>query len=497
MQIETYDCYIDGRFIPARDGQTLQVHDPADNRPMALIARGRQADIDTAVAAANDALPAWAQVPPAQRARILHAIAVRIRKEQARIARIECIDTGKPLKQAMADIQAAARYFEYFAGAADKILGSTIPMGPGYLDFTLREPLGVTAQIVPWNYPIQIASRGIAPALACGNTVVVKPAELACLGVLELARICHAEGVPPGVLNVVTGYGHEAGEALATHPDINLLVFTGSVATGIHVMQAAATNVVPVLLELGGKSPNILLPDADLDDALPIVLRSGIPNSGQTCTAGSRILVHRSIHRTVVERLTQLTRQLMVGPGVADGDLGALISRGQADKVQACIDHGKQEGASIIQGGKVMAGAMLEEGNFIMPTLLDHVSPGMRVFKEEIFGPVMSVISFDTLEEAASLANGTEYGLSAGIWGQNMSHTHWLAKQVKSGQVFINMYGVGGGAELPFGGYKKSGFGREKGMDALMSYTQVKNVCVRVPEPPLPLAASGPAGDRR
>ncbi|MGB6102373.1 MAG: aldehyde dehydrogenase family protein, partial [Pusillimonas sp.] len=438
---------------------------------------------DDAVQSAARAAPTWASRPPVERARILHAISVRISRERDTLAQLESQDTGKPLKQALADATAAARFFEYYAGIADKVLGTSIPLGADYMDFTVREPLGVTGQVIPWNYPLQIASRGLAPALACGNTVVLKPAELACLSVLELTRICHQEGLPPGVLNVVPGYGHEAGAALASHPAVNLVVFTGSVATGVGVMQAAAVNVVPVLLELGGKSPNIILSDANLDEAIPAIIKAAFPNSGQTCSAGSRVLVQRGIHRKVVDQLTALNAQLQVGPGLQDGDLGALISADQQTKVQRYINAGRDEGADVIAGGRALTGADMARGHFVMPTLLDHVTASMRVHREEIFGPVLSIVPFDDLEESAELANNTEYGLVAGIWGNDVSATHWLAQQVKAGQVFINTYGAGGGVELPFGGYRKSGFGREKGMDALLSYTQVKNICIRVSAP--------------
>lgn len=479
----TYDCFIHGEWVPAHGKKTLEMRDPATGALLAHIARGQASDIDDAVQSATRAAPAWASRPPVERARILHAISLRISRERDTLAKLESQDTGKPLKQALADATAAARFFEYYAGIADKVLGTSIPLGAEYMDFTVREPLGVTGQIVPWNYPLQIASRGLAPALACGNTVVLKPAELACLSVLELTRICHEEGLPAGVLNVVTGYGHEAGAALASHPAVNLIVFTGSVSTGVGVMQAAAANVVPVLLELGGKSPNIILSDANLNEALPAIIKAAYPNSGQTCSAGSRVLVQRNIHRQVVDQLTALNAQLQVGPGLKDGDLGALISTDQQKKVLHYIDIGREEGADVISGGRALTNVDMTQGNFVMPTLLNHVTSSMRVHKEEIFGPVLSIVPFDDIEEAATLANDTEYGLVAGIWGKDISATHWLAQQIKAGQVFINTYGAGGGVEVPFGGYKKSGFGREKGMDALMSYTQVKNICIRVSAP--------------
>ena len=480
-----YGCFIDGRWTPASSGERIEVLDPSDRSVIGHIARGLAEDVDRAVQAARNARKNWATCQPVQRSRVLHAISRRILGEKDALARLESLDTGKPLRQAAADAVAAARFFEYYAGIADKVLGSSIPMGSEFVDFTMREPLGVTGQIVPWNYPLQIACRGLAPALATGNTVVLKPAELACLSVLEIARICHEEGLPPGVLNVVTGYGHEAGAALAAHPGINLMVFTGSVATGTSVMKAAAGNIVPVLLELGGKSPNIVLPDARLDDAVPAILRAAFPNSGQTCSAGSRVLVHRWIENEFVRRISKSVSTLTVGRGLDDPDIGPLISENQQRKVSNYIDIGKAEGAEFVGGGNAIGDVELEHGNFVMPTILHNANARMRVHREEIFGPVLTVVSFDTLEEAAAIANDTDYGLVAGIWGENVSHTHWLAQNVEAGQVFVNCYGAGGGVELPFGGYKKSGFGREKGLDALTSYTQVKNVCIRISPPGL------------
>ncbi|MBP2231273.1 aldehyde dehydrogenase (NAD+) [Azospirillum agricola] len=480
MTTPSYDCFIDGAWRPAQSGRTLEVLDPADGLVLATIARGEAGDIDEAVRAARAALPGWADCVPVLRGRVLSAIARRILEEKDRLARIESQDTGKPLAQAQADAVAAARFFEYYAGVADKVLGTSIPLGPDYHDFTVREALGVTAQIVPWNYPLQIAARGLAPALATGNTVVLKPAELACLSVLELTRICHEEGLPAGVLNVVPGLGHEAGAALAAHPDVNLVVFTGSVATGSQVMRAAAENIVPVLLELGGKSPNIVLADADLDEAVPVLLKAAFPNSGQTCSAGSRVLVQRAVHRELVERLAARCRELTVGPGLQNPDIGALVSRAQQGRVLDYIRIGRDEGAEVITGGTPLPGVDLDQGNFVAPTLLDGARPEMRVHREEIFGPVLTILPFDEVEEAAALANSTDYGLVAGIWGRDVGTTNWLARTVKAGQIFINCYGAGGGVELPFGGYRKSGFGREKGLDALLSYTQVKNICTRV-----------------
>ena len=478
-----YGNFADGHWLPAGDGRHIELHNPANGELLAEVARGGGAEVDAAVRAARRALPAWAGRPPVERARILMAVSQAVTQQATELARLECLDTGKPLRQAEADVVATARFFEYYAGLADKVLGTSIPLGDGYHDFTTREPLGVTAHIVPWNFPLQLAARGLAPALATGNTAVVKPAELACLSVLELARICHAAGVPAGVLNVVTGYGHEAGAALVAHPDINHIVFTGSVATGSAVMAAAAKNVVPVVLELGGKSPNIVLHDAPLATVAPALLRAAFPNSGQTCSAGTRVLVQRTCHAELTERLVALCAELKVGPGVNNLDIGPLINAAQRSKVLGYVELGRQEGVEVIEGGRLHAEADPARGHYVMPTLLNQARAGMRVHQEEIFGPVLTLVPFDELDEAVTLANGTDYGLVAGIWGNDLKQAHTLARQVRAGQVYVNCYGAGGGIELPFGGFKRSGFGREKGVEALASYTQTKNICFRIDGP--------------
>ena len=474
-----YGCFIDGAWLDATDGRVVDLVDPATGRHLATVARGGAADIDAAVQAARDAFHGvWRRTPPVERGRILWAIAQRILRDQERLATIESQDTGKPYSQAIADCVVAARYFEFFAGAADKILGTTIPLGPKFMDYTEREPLGVTAQIIPWNYPLQMSARGIAPALAAGNTVVVKPAEEACLTALELARICSEEGLPPGVVNIVPGLGPEAGAALASHPGIDLLAFTGSVETGSVVMGSAASTVTPVLLELGGKSPNIVFADADLDRALPFLLRSAYQHAGQTCSAASRILVEARIHDQLVERLVETSSRLRLGPGLSDPDMGPVVSPGQRDRVLGYLDVARDEGAEVVIGGGAAFVPDFEDGYFVQPTILDAVKRGMRVHREEIFGPVLTVTVFDSVDEATELANDTPYGLVAGIWTRDIGTAHHLAREIDAGQVFINTYGAGGGVELPFGGTKKSGFGREKGLEAFTSYTRVKNVCI-------------------
>jgi acyl-CoA reductase-like NAD-dependent aldehyde dehydrogenase len=373
----------------------------------------------------------------------------------------------------------AARYFEFFAGIADKIMGNTIPLGPGFLDYTVREPIGVSAHIVPWNYPIQIGARGIAPALAAGCAVVLKPSSEAPMTALRLGEIGLACGVPPGVLNIVPGTGSEAGVALAGHPDINQLTFTGSVDVGIQVAKLAAENVVPVVMELGGKSPNIVFADADMDLAAAGAANAIFQNAGQTCSAGSRLLVERRAHDAFVERVAARARTMRIGPGVSDPDMGPIISKRQLETIERYVQVGRDEGATVAAGGARPSDPALPGGYYFQPTLLDGVGPDMRVAQEEIFGPVLAIIAFDDLEEAASIANRSQYGLVAGVWTRDINKAMALASRIKAGQVYVNTYGAGGGVELPFGGYKKSGYGREKGLESLASYTQVKNVCVK------------------
>ena len=477
----TEQLIIDGNKAAASDGRTFDVYDPSSGSVLATVAKATKADVDRAVKAAHGALEskAWGAAAPAERGRIMTRIAQALRDRAEELATLESRDNGKPLRQARADVQVAARYFEFFAGAADKIMGNTIPLGPGFLDYTVREPIGVSAQIIPWNYPIQIGARGVAPAIAAGCAVVLKPAEDAPMTALRLGEIALECGLPPGVVNVLPGMGPEAGAALASHPDINQLTFTGSVEVGIAVAKMAADNIVPVVMELGGKSPNIVFADADLEATTAGVANAIFQNAGQTCSAGSRLLVERKAHDELVARLSDRAKHMRVGPGVSDPDMGPIISKKQLEAVDGYVKIGEKEGARVTVGGTRPPDASLSEGYFYQPTLLDRVTPDMRVAQEEIFGPVLAIIAFDDLEEAIAIANRSQYGLVAGIWTRDINKAMAIASRVKTGQVYINTYGAGGGVELPFGGYKKSGYGREKGLDSLASYTQIKNVCVR------------------
>jgi acyl-CoA reductase-like NAD-dependent aldehyde dehydrogenase len=469
--------FLNGERVWARASATIDAIDPATAEVFAKVASGDKADVDAAVASAQAAMGGWAALPPVRRVRILNRLASLLREHTGELAELESLDVGKPLRQAEDDVAAAAGYFEYFAGVADKVFGSSIPLGTGFVDFTLREPLGVSAQIVPWNYPLRLASRGIAPALACGNGVVAKPAAEAGLSVVRLAELAVEAGVPPGVFNVVTG-GRDTGAALASHPGINHITFTGSVATGIAIMKAAADHVVPVTLELGGKSPNIVFADADLERAAASAATTLMQNSAQTCTAPTRLLVEAAAHDRFVEVLAQRIRAIRLGRGRDNPDMGPVVSDRQMQRVLGYIASGARDGATAVTGGRRADGAGLAHGYFIEPTLLDRVAPGTTLEQEEIFGPVLTVTTFASVEEAIALANGTPYGLVTGVWTRDLSRALTVATAVKSGQVRVNSYSVEGSIGLPFGGYKRSGFGREQGVEALANYTQIKNVMI-------------------
>ncbi|HWQ39568.1 MAG TPA: aldehyde dehydrogenase family protein [Burkholderiales bacterium] len=468
---------IDGQWRPAADGRTLDVICPSDGNVFARIARGAAADVDAAVRAARRAFDEgpWGRMPALERGRLLAKLSRKILDHFDELAELEARDTGKPMKQARADISAAARYFEYYGAAADKVHGETIPFLEGYLVTVLREPHGVTGHIIPWNYPAQMFGRSLAPALAMGNAVVLKPAEEACMTPLRLAELAMEAGFPDGTVNVVTGLGEEAGAALSAHSGINFLSFTGSPEVGTLVQQAAARNHIGCVLELGGKSPQILFEDADIEAVCPVVVNAIVQNGGQTCSAGSRVLVQRSVYDAFVSPIAARFAQLRVGSHAMDLDCGALISAGQKQRVEGFIQRASQDGITVLAQGSIASGVPAG-GYYVAPVLFGPVPRGNTLACEEVFGPVLSVIPFEDEADAIRLANATDYGLVAGVWTRDGARQMRVAKAMRCGQVFVNGYGAGGGIELPFGGVKKSGHGREKGFQALWEFSATKTI---------------------
>jgi aldehyde dehydrogenase (NAD+) len=468
--------FIGGKWQPAASGETIPVVSPVDGEPFETIARGRAEDIDRAVAAAQRALESeWGRLPATERGRILIRVGQKIADHAEALASLEARDTGKPMTTARSDIDVLARYFEFYGTAADKLHGQVIPFLNGYAVSVLREPHGVTAHIIPWNYPAQMLGRTLAPALAAGNATVLKPAEDACLSTLQVAQLAAEAGLPEGALNVVTGHGHEAGAALAGHPGINFVTFTGSNEVGTLVQQAAARNAVKCVLELGGKSPQIVFADADVERAVPMIVKAIVQNTGQTCTAGSRLLVERSIYGDFMARVAEAFRAVRVGTPEMDLDCGPVINRSQRDRVNGMIDAAKRAGTPVLAEGQLAA--RLPSGGFLVrPTQFGDLPRDSALAQQEVFGPVLSAFPFDDEADAIRLANGTDYGLLAAVWTENGGRQQRVSKAVRCGQVFINCYGAGGGVELPFGGMKKSGHGREKGFLALEEMSTTKTL---------------------
>ena len=468
--------YIGGRWLAARDGRTLAVVAPADAEAFEQIPRGSAHEVDLAVAAARAALDGpWGRLNATERGRLLMRIGVAVLDHEEELAQIEARDTGKPLSTARNDIKVLARYFEFYGSAADKVHGQTIPFLAGHQVSLLREPLGVTAHIIPWNYPAQMLGRSVAPALAMGNAAVLKPAEDTSLSALRFAEIAAAAGLPEGALNIGTGLGEEAGAALAAHPGIDFISFTGSNEVGTLVQQAAAKHAVKCVLELGGKSPQIVFEDADAERAVPLIVRAIVQNAGQTCTAGSRLLVQASIYDRFVARVAEAFAQVRVGTPEMDLDCGPLMNAAQYQRVQRYIDNARAAGIPVLAEGSIAAGAPAT-GYYVRPTLFGPVPRDNPLALEEVFGPVLAVLPFDDEADAVRLANGTDYGLLAAVWTENAGRLQRVAKAVKAGQVFLNCYGAGGGVELPFGGTKRSGHGREKGLLALEEVSATKTL---------------------
>ncbi|MDB5839623.1 MAG: Aldehyde dehydrogenase [Herminiimonas sp.] len=471
--------FVGNRHVSAIAGQAIPVIDPSDGEIYAEIARGDAQDIDFAVETARTAFEGeWGAMTAAERGRMLHRLSQALTERHEEFAQIEARDCGKPLKQARADASAVARYFEFYAGACEQLHGETIPYQSGYTVLTLREPFGVTGHIIPWNYPLQIFGRSVGGALAAGNTCVVKPAEDGCMSLLRLAELAAEIGFPAGVINIVTGYGHEAGAALVSHRGIDHISFTGSPEVGKLVVQAAANNHVPVTLELGGKSPQIVFADADLDLVMPAVIGAIVQNAGQTCSAGSRLLIEQPVYESVMDRLASMFERLQVGPAQMDLDCGPLIRQQQLQRVWDFLSDAHSDGIAVMAQGNIVSQAP-ETGFYQVPTLLRDVPFSHRLAQEEVFGPVLAAMAFENEAHAIHLANSTQFGLVAGVWTENGARQMRMARAVRAGQVFINNYGAGGGIELPFGGVKASGHGREKGFEALYGFTTLKTISIR------------------
>ena len=454
---------------------SIAVTAPATSHPLAWLARGGAGEIDAAVSAARSALDgAWGRTSASERGRILQAFAALVLAHTERLAWVEAHDTGKPISQARADIRAVARYFQFYGEAADKVHGEVIPYLEGYNVTVVREPLGVTAHITPWNYPAQMFGRTLAPALAMGNAAVLKPAEEACLVCLELGQLAVQAGLPPGALNIVTGLGEEAGAALTRHPGINFVSFTGSPEVGRLVQEAAAIHHVPVVLELGGKSPQVVFADAHLEAAASAVCKAITQNAGQTCSAGSRVLVQREIQDTFCRLLSAHFARLRIGVPEEDADLGPLINATQQRRVLDFIENARRDRLPVIV--QAVVPRQHGEGYFVPPTVFGPVPADNALVCREVFGPVLALQVFGTEDEAVALANGTEFGLVAGVWTRDGARQQRMARRIVSGQVFVNCYGAGGGVELPFGGTKRSGHGREKGLAALEEVSTTKTI---------------------
>lgn len=470
---------IDGERLAEGQGGRAETLDPATGRPITTFAVAGEADADAAVAAARRSFEAatWRGMKPFERGRVMQRTAAGLLERRDEIARLLTMDSGKPLRDAYWEVDCSARFFEFYGGYCDKIQGVQVPLGPGWMDWTVREPIGVSAHIVPWNYQLQVAVRGIAPALAAGCSIVVKPSMETPGGLSVLADIAEAAGLPLGVLNVVTGPGSIVGDRLARNRDVDQLTFTGSVGAGIRVIQAAATHTIPTTMELGGKSPQLVFADADLDRTVPRLLAGMYTHAGQVCNAGTRLLVHSSVHDELVSRLHEGIKGMRLGHGLSDPDMGPVVSQTQRDGVQGYLDLAATEG-TLLLGADLPTDEDLRGGYFVRPGLVTGIGNDARVAQEEIFGPLLAVIPFETTEHALEMANDSDFGLVAGVFTANVSTAMTCASELQAGQVWVNSFGVGLDVEFPFGGFKRSGFGREKGLEAISAYLQVKNICV-------------------
>jgi acyl-CoA reductase-like NAD-dependent aldehyde dehydrogenase len=480
--VPTYQMFVGGSWVRSNSGRQYPVFNPATGQVIAQVPKGDSEDVRAGVEAARTAFenPAWRGMDPSKRGRLLYKVSQTLRERLSELAKLETLNNGKPLGQAKGDVAMAARHFEYFAGLADKIQGSTIPVPGNRLDYTVKEPLGVTAHVVPWNYPLVMAARSMAPALAAGNTVVAKPASFTPLTLLKFAELCKDAGMPDGVVNVITGGGEEVGGALTAHPDVKLTALTGSVETGMKVMEVAAGNLSKVVLELGGKNPHIVFSDADLGKAAKGVLSGIFTNSGQMCWAGSRLLVDKGVKMDLLKMIVEGAEAMRLGDGLQpDTDMGPLVADSHRKKVSGYVEEGVEGGATLLTGGSAPEEEGLKAGFFYSPTVLDDVTQDMQVYREEIFGPVLTVTEFDSQADAVEKANDSDYGLWAGVWTKDLIKAHRVAGQLESGIVAINEEPVTF-PQTPFGGFKRSGNSTEQGLDAALTYVRVKNVSVNL-----------------
>jgi len=479
MAQDYWQNYVDGAWIDGGAGR-LTVENPGTGEALAEIACADAGDIDRAVAAAKACHDSGAltSMRPVERGRMVRGMGDYLLAHREEIADMLTLESGKPYWEALIETDGAARYFEYYGNQAETVEGRSIPLGGDYLDFTIYEPFGVSAQIIPWNYPLEMTARGIAAAIATGNACVVKTPELDPISTIWMARAAEAVGLPKGTLNILCGHGHEAGAALSAHPDIGNIVFTGSVETGIKVATAAAANVKPAILELGGKSAAIIMPDADLDVVMESVRWGIYFNAGQVCSAMSRVIAHADVHDEIVERCVALAEGLSVGPGIErrefGANMGSMVSDPQRDRAEGLVEAAAAQGATIAAGGR----RLNLPGSFLAPTVISGVTPDMQIAGTEVFGPVLSVLKTGSEDEAITIANSTEYGLVGGIFTADIDAAHRAARRLRAGQIFINEW-YAGGVETPFGGYGKSGYGREKGREALWNYVQTKNIAYR------------------
>ncbi|OSI24222.1 aldehyde dehydrogenase family protein [Neisseria dumasiana] len=474
------ELFINGKFVPAQKGGTIDVLNPANGELITKIAAAEAEDVDIAVAAAKKAFPAWAATPAAERGRLLLKLADLIEEHAEELAQIESLDTGHPIRDSRRlDVPRTAACFRYFGGMADKIQGSVIPVEQGFLNYVVREPVGVVGQIVPWNFPLMFTSWKLGPALAAGNTVVMKPSELTPLSTLKIAELIQKAGFPDGVVNIVAGYGNTAGQRIADHEDIAKVAFTGSTQTGQSIVRASAGNLKRLQLELGGKGANIVFEDADIDAAVNGSAWAIFHNQGQACIAGSRLMLHESIADEFLEKFVKLAESIRLGdPLDPETEMGPLTSESHRNKVLSYAEIATEQGGKILTGGKAPEDAALKNGYYVLPTVVE-AKPTDRVAQEEVFGPFVTVLRFKNDEEALEIANGTEYGLGSGLWTKNLQRAHLFARKIRAGMCWINSYKrVNPGS--PFGGVGKSGYGREMGFEAIHDYTEAKSVWVNV-----------------